>query len=366
MKRACFLLEFIFPSTRRLPATDCPQGTKMWWCRNFLRQKCPHPEPPPPPICPQGYSVAKYPLLRRPTSVTAAHRPTAASMAFQSSSRLCLIDGSKSFSMVGPIGSTPLSQFFDIKRANTGNFVRNAGPMDTSIIFLTSRTRSFFGPEEEEARRQNPRWVHDLPPKPSLWDRVCFPLLSFLAWMRLLCDNFDRRFVAMVFCGVHLLKGFCGGLMVVEGLIYMRLHTGATSKTIFQAISQSAWGLKPLYALVSDTCAFRGYRRAPWVVLTAVVAAMAYTTLVLGNWSLSGPLVCLCFFCAKVAATPPLPLVPPPAPTGASEGEGPQRRPPGAVIQAVGGGCQSGWGGYCRLQVPLEAGTWRQGDSGWA
>ena len=36
---------------------------------------------------------------------------------------------------------------------------------------------------------------------------------------------------------------------------------------------------------------------------------------------------------------------------GAVEGKGPRRRPPEAVGQAVGGGCQSG---HCRLQMPLR------------
>ena len=38
-----------------------------------------------------------------------------------------------------------------------------------------------------------------------------------------------------------------------------------------------------------------------------------------------------------------------------------------AVRQAVGGGCQSGWGRVLSVTTEAtEAGTWRQGDSGWA
>ena len=39
---------------------------------------------------------------------------------------------------------------------------------------------------------------------------------------------------------------------------------------------------------------------------------------------------------------------------------------PEAVRQAVGGGCQSGWGRLLSVANAIEAGTWRQGDSGWA
>ena len=39
---------------------------------------------------------------------------------------------------------------------------------------------------------------------------------------------------------------------------------------------------------------------------------------------------------------------------------------PEAVRQAVGGGRQSGWGRLLSVTKAVEAGTWRQGDSGWA
>ena len=39
---------------------------------------------------------------------------------------------------------------------------------------------------------------------------------------------------------------------------------------------------------------------------------------------------------------------------------------PEAVGQAVGGGCQSDWGRLLSVANAMDAGTWRQGDSGWA
>ena len=56
-------------------------------------------------------------------------------------------------------------------------------------------------------------------------------------------------------------------------------------------------------------------------------------------------------------------------PTGGGEGcitrEGTAEAVPAAVRQAVGGGCQSGWGRLLSVTNAVEAGTWRQGDSGW-
>ena len=46
--------------------------------------------------------------------------------------------------------------------------------------------------------------------------------------------------------------------------------------------------------------------------------------------------------------------------------EGTAEAAPEAVRQAVGGGCQSGVGRLLSVTNAVEAGTWRQGDSGWA
>ena len=46
--------------------------------------------------------------------------------------------------------------------------------------------------------------------------------------------------------------------------------------------------------------------------------------------------------------------------------EGTSEAAPKAVRQAVGGGCRSGWGRLLSVTNAIEAGTCRQGDSGWA
>ena len=46
--------------------------------------------------------------------------------------------------------------------------------------------------------------------------------------------------------------------------------------------------------------------------------------------------------------------------------DGVSKAVPEAVGHAVGGGCQSGWGRLLSVTNAIEAGTWRQGDIGWA
>ena len=57
----------------------------------------------------------------------------------------------------------------------------------------------------------------------------------------------------------------------------------------------------------------------------------------------------------------PIP-VPRPLPQGCIRREGTSE----AVRSAVGGGCQSGWWRLLSVTNAIDAGTWRQGDSGWA
>ena len=46
--------------------------------------------------------------------------------------------------------------------------------------------------------------------------------------------------------------------------------------------------------------------------------------------------------------------------------EGTSEAAPEAGRQADGGCCQSGWGPLLSVTHAIEAGTWRQEDSGWA
>ena len=55
-----------------------------------------------------------------------------------------------------------------------------------------------------------------------------------------------------------------------------------------------------------------------------------------------------------------------PRPPGCIRREGASEAAPGAVRQAVGGGCQSGWGRLLSVTNAIEAGSCRQGNSGWA
>ena len=151
----------------------------------------------------------------------------------------------------------------------------------------------------------NPRWRHTMPSQPSMCDRIWYPYGQFAAWIRLLCDNFGAPFVVMVIFGEHLLKGLLGGggsggFLVIEGIAYLKLQVGASTKSVLQAVSSSAWSLKPMYGLISDTLTIHGYRRTPWIVVTAVLACAGYLTIFHFGQGLPASMACVCFFAAKM------------------------------------------------------------------
>lgn len=53
----------------------------------------------------------------------------------------------------------------------------------------------------------DPSWHHSLPDHAGPQDYLMYPVLSTTAWVRLLCDNFGTKFVAMNIFGEHFLKG---------------------------------------------------------------------------------------------------------------------------------------------------------------
>lgn len=58
------------------------------------------------------------------------------------------------------------------------------------------------------------------------------------------------------------------------------------------AASGASWSLKPIFGMLSDALVVFGYRRLPWIVLTAVLATAAYSTIFAGGRERSaGPAV---------------------------------------------------------------------------
>eukprot|EP00667_Euglena_gracilis_P005147 EG_transcript_5174 len=140
----------------------------------------------------------------------------------------------------------------------------------------------------------------------SFWRWCCAPAVSFGRWFTLLADSFGWRFVVLVVFGEHLLKGFLGGggcsggFLVIEGMAYLQIQVGASTKSMLMAVSGSAWSLKPIFGMISDTLVICKYRRAPWIIVTSVLACAGYAAVFTFGRALGPPLLCLCFFLARM------------------------------------------------------------------
>eukprot|EP00668_Euglena_longa_P017466 GGOE01021876.1.p1 GENE.GGOE01021876.1~~GGOE01021876.1.p1 ORF type:complete len:640 (-),score=180.93 GGOE01021876.1:225-2144(-) len=140
----------------------------------------------------------------------------------------------------------------------------------------------------------------------SAWRYCCAPTRRFGQWFTDLADSFGWRFVVLVVFAEHLLKGFLGGggcsggFLVIEGMAYLQLQVGASTKSMLMAVSGSAWSLKPIFGMISDTLVICKYRRSPWIIITSVLACAGYITIFCVGRALGPAMLCLCFFLARM------------------------------------------------------------------
>lgn len=94
------------------------------------------------------------------------------------------------------------------------------------------------------------------------------------------------RFLAIVVLVEHILQAFLagGGASGLIGtpimLILSRSGLPATRIQIFETIAISAWQLKPLIGILSDTLYLGGYNKTPLIIFTSVVGVMSAALLV--------------------------------------------------------------------------------------
>jgi len=123
-----------------------------------------------------------------------------------------------------------------------------------------------------------------------------------MAWLRLLADNYSPKFLVMLLLGEHLLKGFVGGgggggMLVSEKVMYRGRASLQTQQAYF-SVTGLAWALKPLFSIITDGSAMFGYRRAPWIVITAALSTGAILMLLM--LPLPPIALCIAFLIIKV------------------------------------------------------------------
>lgn len=105
----------------------------------------------------------------------------------------------------------------------------------------------------------------------------------------------------MVVCTTHLMKGFVAG-GGDEGLlgkpiefIFGAMGVEAARLQMLKAVAVAPWGLKPVMALISDSCPIMGFRKMPYLIVTTVMACVAAAVVGL-RFAVSIPAIVICLF----------------------------------------------------------------------
>jgi len=102
------------------------------------------------------------------------------------------------------------------------------------------------------------------------------PSCAPIAWLHMLADSFGHRLLVLLFVVQHCQKGFASAFAgQAEPYLYKTYKVPAPQVQIFGCVTGLPWILKPIIGLLSDTMPVMGYKKAPYMMLTSVVCAMA-------------------------------------------------------------------------------------------
>jgi hypothetical protein len=105
---------------------------------------------------------------------------------------------------------------------------RSDAPAAGSSSSSSSSSSAAAAAAEEAARALHPDWFHELPPEPTVGDRVFYPYRSGSAFIARLKGNFGSNFVWMLFSAYFGVKGALFMFITLGQLPYYKkyLHVG--------------------------------------------------------------------------------------------------------------------------------------------
>jgi len=113
-----------------------------------------------------------------------------------------------------------------------------------------------------------------------------------------LVHHFGYKFLIMLFASQHLLKGFVGSFCgAATQYLFASYGVAGPRMQVFGGVTGLPWAMKPVIGLVSDALPIRGYRKSPYMVLTAIVGVTACSMLgLVPQAHLSIEFVVICLF----------------------------------------------------------------------
>lgn len=156
------------------------------------------------------------------------------------------------------------------------------------------------------ARKDMPKERHEKTPLKSPRGEDDGPVLLHepITWLHNLVTTYSWKLLAMVACTNHLLKGFIAGggdsglLGAPMEFLFKEHKVNGGQMQVYMAIAASPWALKPLIGLLSDSCPIFGYRKRPYILITAVAGFCGVAALAFSGAKMSLNMVVLCLFLA--------------------------------------------------------------------
>jgi len=95
-----------------------------------------------------------------------------------------------------------------------------------------------------------------------------------------LVTHFGYKFLIMLFASQHLLKGFVGAFTgAATQFLFASYGVAGPRMQVFGGVTSLPWAMKPVIGLISDALPIRGYRKAPYMTLTAIIGVAACSVL---------------------------------------------------------------------------------------
>mmetsp|Transcript_44928 Transcript_44928/g.106669 ORF Transcript_44928/g.106669 Transcript_44928/m.106669 type:complete len:566 (+) Transcript_44928:35-1732(+) len=102
-------------------------------------------------------------------------------------------------------------------------------------------------------------------------------------WLRNLQNNFGEELLVLLFLTQHVLKGFTFTFVgQADNYLYRAYKVPGPQAQIYGTVTFLPWAFKPVIGLLSDTLPIWGYNKAPYMILTSLLGAMACLTIGFG------------------------------------------------------------------------------------
>jgi len=95
--------------------------------------------------------------------------------------------------------------------------------------------------------------------------------------LRQLREAYGWKFLAMLACSQWLVKGMVWGFSLTTMDFLLRDYSVPGPKIqVYRTVAMLPWAMKPLFGLISDALPICGYRKAPYIMVTSLIAVLAH------------------------------------------------------------------------------------------